>query len=161
MAEDILDSLHAQGIEPLLLMRGCGQHDLSRVIDRFNDRTGRQVARQPVVDFKSIADDVLGTHVPGGHADSFTTSVSLYLRPDTVRADQVRRPVNVPFTWGAEMDFHAISDTGSIGDPTHASAEAGEELFRRVVAEGTLTVLTILAGAGDDVLQKWNFGQDD
>lgn len=161
VAEDILHSLHAQGIEPLLLMRGCGQHDLSGVVDRFNQRLGRPVAHQPVVDFKSIADDVLGAHVPGGHADSFTTSVSLYLRPNSVRADQIQRPENEPFTWGPDMDFYAISDTGTIGDPTRASMDAGEELFRRVVAEGAETVLKILAGKGGEVRQVWNFDESD
>jgi len=36
VVEDVLQSLAAQGFSTLVIWRGCGQHDLGAVIDRFN-----------------------------------------------------------------------------------------------------------------------------
>jgi creatinine amidohydrolase len=72
--------------------------------------------------------------VPGGHADSFTTSIALYLRPEAVRIDQISNPQNAPVDWDdPHLDFARYSATGVIGDPTHASAALGARLWTEVV----------------------------
>jgi creatinine amidohydrolase len=74
--------------------------------------------------------------VPGGHADSFTTSMALYLKPESVRPDLIPGAENGPVDWeDPNLDFASYSRTGVIGDPTHASAELGERMWPEVVAE--------------------------
>ena len=78
--------------------------------------------------------------VPGGHADSFTTSISLYLRPESVRQDQIWNPHSTAVDWNdPHLDFARSSSTGVIGDPTHASAELGRKLWEAAVEEAVQT----------------------
>lgn len=68
--------------------------------------------------------------VRGGHADSFATSICLYLRPDDVRMDRIINPGNQPVDWtDPNLDFSRYSATGVIGDPAHASADLGRQLW--------------------------------
>ena len=69
-----------------------------------------------------------------GHADSFTTSLALYLRPKSVRLDKITNPNNAAVDWAdPQLDFAQYSATGVIGDPTHATAQLGEQLWHDVV----------------------------
>jgi creatinine amidohydrolase len=74
--------------------------------------------------------------VPGGHADSFSTSLALYLRPASVRRTLIAYTHCAPVDWNdPELDFARYSTSGVIGDPTHASAELGRLLWRAVVQQ--------------------------
>ncbi len=157
VVEDILESLVEQGFGRLLVWRGCGQHNLANVVDRFNLEHPAAHAWQPVLHYGAIAEEVLG-QVPGGHADSFATSVCLYLDRSQVREGEIRRPEMRPFEWSDSVDFAAISNTGVIGDPTHSSAEAGARLWQRCVQSAVEMVLDILSGAS--VRQTWRFIED-
>ena len=54
----------------------------------------------------SIADP----SVPGGHADSFTTSITLHLRPEAVRRDRIVDPQHKPVDWeDPDIDFASYS----------------------------------------------------
>jgi creatinine amidohydrolase len=154
VVEDVLESLAAQGFGKLLLWRGCGQHNLQRVIDRFNSRHESCQAYEPVIDYGAISLEILGD-VPGGHADSFATSICLWLDESRVRRDRITVPILQPFGWSEAMDFAAISDTGVIGDPTRASREAGEQMWRRCLEAGVQLVVDILADR--TVRQRWAF----
>ncbi len=158
---DVVESMAAQGFRTILVWRGCGQHDLAAVIQRFNVEHTSARAWQPVVDYPATADRVFGRPVPGGHADSFATSICLLLRPEAVRRDLIARPVNKAFEWGSAMDFSAISDTGVIGDPTAASEDAGAALWDAIIAEGTAITLAILDGRGESVRTRWHLGPED
>ncbi len=160
VVQDVLGSLAEQGYRKLLVWRGCGQHRLDRVIDRFNRATRDAAAFQPVIGYPVICEDVFAARIPGGHADSFATSIRLHLDPGAVRKDRIKKPHNEPFDWDGELDFHAVSDTGVIGDPTHATAEIGAELWRRCVDEGVEIVLELIAGRVDGVRQDWHFPSD-
>jgi creatinine amidohydrolase len=93
LTEAILSSLVAQGFQRMILWRGCGGHDLAEVVDRFNQMyQGKARAFLPPHPFHEIWCRVADPAVPGGHADSFTTSISLYQRPELVRQDQIRDP---------------------------------------------------------------------
>ena len=76
-----------------------------------------------------------------GHACEFETSTALIEIPDKVRVDKIRRPniktPKIPYMalweknkvvipWNTD-DF---TDTGAIGDPTKASKEKGEKLYK-------------------------------
>lgn len=79
--------------------------------------------------------------IPVGHADSFTTSISLHLRPESVRQDQISDPLSTEVDWSdPHLDFIHYTTTGVIGDPTHASAELGKKLWEAVVKEAAQTL---------------------
>jgi creatinine amidohydrolase len=154
---DVLESLAAQGFGRLLLWRGCGQHNLERVIERFNSAHEDARAYQPIIEYGGIALEALGD-VPGGHADSFATSICLLLDEARVRRDRIAVPNLQPFEWSEAMDFTAVSDTGVIGDPTHASREAGAQMWQRCLEAGEQLVRDILSDT--PVRQRWFFLPD-
>ena len=157
LAEDVLESLAAQGFNTLVVWRGCGQHDLQAVIDPFNASHQDCAAYQPVIDYGTVCDTAFGRQIPGGHADSFATSIRLCLDKDAVRADRVRMPALRPFEWGRDMDFSSVSDTGVVGDPTQGSAEAGARIWELCVREGVLLTRLLLEGRAGQVRQTWHF----
>ena len=132
-----LHSLVEQGFERIVVWRGCGQHSLGGVIKEFNESyLGKARAFQPELPYHAIWCKVGNPQVSGGHADSFSTSIALYLRPESVRMDQVRNPHNKPVDWNnPHLDFALLSSNGVIGDPTFASAELGSDLWKAIINE--------------------------
>jgi creatinine amidohydrolase len=141
LTEAILTSLVAQGFRRMVLWRGCGGHDLGEVVDRFNQIHQRKArVFLPAHPFHEIWCRLADPSVPGGHADSFTTSISLYLRPVSVRQDQISNPHSTVVDWDdPHLDFARYSSTGVIGDPTHASAALGRKLWEATVEEAVQT----------------------
>lgn len=131
----VLESLAAQGFRRILIWRGCGQHDVSKVVDTFNkDHFGDAWAYQPTLPYSAIWGRVGDLIVSSGHADAFATSIALYLRSDHVRADLIWDPVSTPPDWSSSnLDFGNYSKTGVIGDPTPASYDLGERLWAEIV----------------------------
>jgi creatinine amidohydrolase len=142
---EVLVSLAEQGFRRILVWRGCGQHDLMETVERFNKAySGRARAWLPSLPYNGIWHDLGYGSVPGGHADSFATSLALYLRPESVRKDAISNPPQKPMDWDdPDLDFTRYSPTGVIGDPTHASAELGERLWTPVVEAVASTLKTI------------------
>ena len=157
VVEDVLESLSAQGLGTLVVWRGCGQHDLKAAIDSFNAAHRDCAAYQPVIDYGTVADTAFGRQIPGGHADSFATSIRLYLDGEAVRLENVPMPELRPFDWDGDLDFASVSDTGVIGDPTQASAEAGARIWGLCVREGADLTRLLLEGRADQVRQEWHF----
>lgn len=133
----ILSSLEEQGFRRVVIWRGCGQHNLSSVVERFDaEHEGQARAFQPDLPYHRIWCCVGDPTVPGGHADSFATSIALHLRPESVRLDRIADPGHDPVDWDdLDLDLSRYSPTGVIGDPTHASAELGASLWSAVVDE--------------------------
>ena len=133
----VLESLAEQGFRRIIVWRGCGQHDLRETVRGFNaEHVGRSMAFLPRHPFHDIWCRVADPAVPGGHADSFGTSLALHLRPEMVRTDLI--PELDPrhqADWDYPLDFTRYSSTGVVGDATHASAELGERLWEAVVDE--------------------------
>jgi len=81
------------------------------------------------------------------HADEIETSLYLYLRPEGVRRDLMQAENNMlpsEFWWqdlegGARVGmmewWSTFSHSGVLGDPTKASAEKGERLYRAVTEQ--------------------------
>jgi len=133
LIEAILASLADQGFKRILLWRGCGGHELRGVVDRFN-AAGQASVSLPEHPYHAIWCRLADPAVPGGHADSFATSISLYLRPRAVRRDRILSPDNRPVDWEQpDLDFTSYSSTGVIGDPTKASRELGAQLWEATV----------------------------
>ena len=141
----ILTSLADQGFERIVVWRGCGQHSLGRVVERFNrDHRGRARAFWPELSYHEIWMRVGNPENPGGHADAFGTSMALHLRPESVRRDRIADPGNEPVDWGdPNLDFSRYTRTGVIGDPTEATAELGTRLWDAVVTSVAGTFKTI------------------
>ncbi len=138
LVEAILTSLVTQGFQRMVLWRGCGGHDLAAVVDRFNQSyQGKAQVFLPSHPFSEIWCRLADPSIPVGHADSFTTSISLSLRPESVRQEQITNPHSTEIDWNdPTLDLARYSSTGVIGDPTHASAELGKRLWVAVVEEG-------------------------
>jgi creatinine amidohydrolase len=138
VVDAVLCSLADQHFREIMLFTGCGQHHLQSVVERFNTAyTGNcraKIATLPLHDIWCRCGDA---SVPGGHADSFATSISLFLRYDSVRHEMIRDPHSTPVDWqDPNLDFSRYSRTGVIGDPTHASVELGAKLWAQVIASG-------------------------
>lgn len=117
-----MTSLAEQGFGKIVVWRGCGGHD------PYHDIWCR------------LAD----ASVPGGHADSFTTSIVLHLRPESVLKDKIVDPDHAPVDWSdPDLDFSLYSPTGVIGDPTHASAQLGAKLWEAVIAAAASTFQSV------------------
>ena len=131
----VLVSLAEQGFQHIVVWRGCGGHDLSPVVGRFNEEHGdRAKAFLPDLPYHEVWCQVGDPSVPGGHADSFITSICLYLRPEVVRVDRIPKPQGEPPDWDdPNLDFARYSPTVVIGDTTHYSAELGKRLWEACV----------------------------
>lgn len=132
---EVLVSIAEQGFNRIIIWQGCGQHQLAPMAERFVSDTSSGVnVFFPAMPYQRIWDDLVGPNIPGGHADGFATSISLYLRPEDVRKDQIH---NTDFTmphWGdPNLDLSKHTKTGSIGDLSVASAELGRELWESLV----------------------------
>jgi creatinine amidohydrolase len=136
----VLNSLAEQGFRLIVVWRGCGQHTLSDVVENFNrTHTGKTRAFLPDLPYAKIMQQI-APGIPGGHADSFATSITLHLRPQTVRRNQIPEPVNVPVDWNdPNLDFARYSSSGVIGDPTHATTDLGAKLWNIIVETVALT----------------------
>ena len=92
--------------------------------------------------------------VSGGHADSFTTSLALHLRPEAVRTELIPKPVPRHVDWDdPNLDSARYSSTGVVGDASHASVELGGRLWEAVVDEMART-FAALATADEPVVER-------
>ena len=137
----VLKSLAEQGFCRIIVWRGCGQHNLARIVMEFNEtHHGQSKAFQPDLPYHRIWCQISDPAVPGGHADSFSTSLALFLRPESVRWELITDPKNDPVDWDdPNLDFARYSKTGVIGDPTHASAELGAKLWEAILENAGLS----------------------
>ena len=134
---NILKSLAEQGFQRVVVWRGCGQHDFKDTVARFNkEYEGKCRVYLPELPYHDIWMRTGDPKNPGGHADSFTTSIVMYHRPESVRTDKIVNPHSSEVDWqDPNLDFRKYSATGVIGDPTQASAELGNKLWDAIVGE--------------------------
>lgn len=135
MIYSVLKSLAQQGFKKIVIFRGCGGHHLDNVAERFNsDFSGISVAYIPHYPFYDVWCKYGDPNLSGGHADSFTTSLALFKRKETVRKDKICNPYSDEPDWeDPNLDFSKYSKTGVIGDPTQATEELGEKLWNSTV----------------------------
>ena len=114
----VLESLAEQGFNTIVVWRGCGEHRLEEAVDRFNAKFRLScVVHLPPLPYHDIWCRVADPSVLGGHADSFTTSIALHRRPNTVRLDRIPSTSSREVDWNdPHLDFTKYSDTGVIGD---------------------------------------------
>lgn len=130
-----LKSFSDQGFKKIIIWRGCGGHQVNQLIKRFNnDFKNKTVVSTLHHPFYDVWCSFMAADIPGGHADSFTTSITMYKHPEKVRNDLISNPKSLEPAWDdPELDFSLYSENGVIGDPTHASPELGEKLWDKTV----------------------------
>jgi creatinine amidohydrolase len=149
---DILESMIRTGFRKLFLLNGH-RHNYSvmetvarSTMDRFHAEapdlvlaTGSywEIAREEI--------NLLRKSARGGmaHACELETSLQLYLRPDRVNADAIRRADRLPAGWDLGDHQPPVllwrawigpgKHSGIIGQPEYASAEAGKAFFAAIV----------------------------
>lgn len=132
----VLTSPADQGFRRIVVWRGCGGHDLSPAVARFNEQyANRARVFLPDLPYHALWCSLGDPANPGGHADAFATSLALHLRPQMVRRELIANPPQSPVDWDdPKLDFARYSASGVIGDPTPASAELGAKLWPAVVS---------------------------
>lgn len=131
-----LDSLADQGFRRIVVWKGCGGHRLEAVIDAFNGRSASRGARAwlPAPPYHEIWKRHGDWNDSGGHADSFTTAIALYLRPESVREDRIVESDSLPVDWDdPDLSFAKYSRTGVIGTPIYGTRELGRVLWNELV----------------------------
>lgn len=144
----ILKSLSEQGFKRIIIWRGCGAHDLRETVKSFNSEyEGKSITYLPGLPYHDIWCRIGDPANPGGHADAFSTSIALYLRPESVRRGKISNPQNSEVDWDdPNLDFSKYSSTGVIGDPTTASAELGKKLWEAIIEEVAVMYRDIAEG---------------
>lgn len=147
VVDAVLRSLADQGFRTIVVWRGCGEHDLSGVVDRFNAaNVERARVYLPELPYHAIWCEIADPSILGGHADSFTTSIALYRHPELVRRAEIPSDVSAQPDWTAEQqDFTKVSSTGVVGDARHATGALGERVWDACVASIARTFDAIAA----------------
>jgi creatinine amidohydrolase len=153
LIEDIAQSVVAHGFRRLVLVNGHGGN--VGLTDILSAKLGHQFYRRARVAgltyFQLARDSIakfrLSTAGGMGHACEFETAMMQHVRPDLVNMQ--RAMVTYPNTGSAYVstdliigsrvrtyhDFGDLSESGTLGDPSLASAEAGAQFHRVVVEE--------------------------
>lgn len=148
---DILRSVAHHGFRRALIVNG---HGSNRILVEMAAR--QATLDHPVVcagfSYFELARETVGQvrESPVGwlaHADEMETSLYLYLRPEEVRREEIAAENNMlpsQFWWqdtqvGAKVGmmewWSTFSRTGVLGDPTLATAEKGERLYRAMTEQ--------------------------
>lgn len=153
VAEDIVGSLVAHGFRRILVVNGHGGN--GGVIDLLASTLGHKhygKARIAALTYFQLAREAIAAlrrSEPGGmgHACEFETAMIQHVRPDLVKMelaattypDPGSRYLTTDLLGGSVirtyLDFADLSATGTLGDPSLATPEAGEKFFEVVVGE--------------------------
>jgi creatinine amidohydrolase len=140
----ILTSLAEQGFSRFLIWKGCGGHRPEKATERFLAVFSSCTVHVPEQPYGRIWRSIGVPEIPCGHADSFTTSIALWKRPEMVRKERIFDPGNREPDWAdPDLDFSRYSSSGVIGDPTHASPELGARLWEACVEELVKEILRL------------------
>jgi creatinine amidohydrolase len=153
LIEDIVGSIVAHGFRRVALVNGHGGN--MGLIDVISAKLGhRHYGRARVVGltYFQLASDAIAKlrrSRPGGmgHACEFETAMIQHMRPELVFMDKAQTTYPDPGSEyvstdllgasliGTYLDFADLSESGTLGDPSLASAEAGAKFYAAVVAE--------------------------
>jgi len=147
--KEVCKSLMKHGFKKIVIMNAHGgnQNAISETLRQLKEDTGTTVYTLMVFPSsrgfgaKAVKETI---ETSGGHADELETSVVLYLgqRVLSEKAEKGVPPASLSdfrrkYTGevSTARDFHEITVSGSLGDPTLASKEKGRKLVEAVVDE--------------------------
>ena len=153
VVDDIVTSLVKHGFRRILIVNGHGGN--GGVIDVLGSTLGHKhygKARIAALTYFALAKDAitrLRKSGPGGmgHACEFETSMIQHIRPELVKIDRAETTypdagssyLTTDLLGGSAIrtyhDFADLSRTGTLGDPSLASTEAGATFFHAVTSE--------------------------
>ena len=158
----ICRSLAGMGARKILLLNGHGGNDAPCRAALCELKTQLRDVRIAFASYWSLASEAFArirTSPPGGvgHACEMETSVMLAIRPDLVRMEDAvddgtfretsrYRVLDMlrPQPYYMVRDFDELSESGTLGMPSHASAEKGEQ-FLAAAADGAAQFLAEFA----------------
>jgi len=149
--KEVCKSLMKHGFKKIVIMNGHGGNTnaIAEALRELKEETGMTVYSLMVFPTSTgFAAEVVKETIKtgGGHADEMETSVGLYLGQRILfeRAEKGVPPESLSNFHrkyirrvSRAVDFHEITVSGSLGDPTLASKEKGEKLVEAVVDEIT------------------------
>lgn len=153
VVEDIVASVVKHGFRRILIVNGHGGNN--GVIDVLGSTLGHRhygQARIAALTYFALAKDAIARlrkSQPGGmgHACEFEASMVQHIRPELVKIDRAQttypdpgsRYLTTDLLGGSAIrtyhDFGDLSETGTLGDPSLASPEAGADFFKAVASE--------------------------
>jgi creatinine amidohydrolase len=138
---DVITVLHRQGLRKLLIFNSHGGNNFKALVRQLGLEFPEMFLC--VSHWFRVLDNLEYIDENGDHADERETSLMLYFRPDLVldrkfwgagKAKKFRiGAFSEGWVW-AERRWSQISEDTGVGDPSKATAEKGERLFREVTA---------------------------
>jgi creatinine amidohydrolase len=140
---DAVNSLVEMGFKKIVLLDCHGNHDsllrtvMREIVDKHNVYT---MTLSPTKLSSKRYDEIKKDPEGDIHGGEWETSAVMHIRPDLVNHDEFTNvdaircnsPLRGPIsTWGLQE-----TKTGLFGDPTYATPELGEEIFKAATEEG-------------------------
>lgn len=128
---ELCRSMVKMGAKKIFLLNGHGGNDVPL----------RVVVRELKTEFPRVKVAFASYWTLAGvgirHACEIETSLMLHLRPNSVKMKLAGADGPPPRTHPAYVvnEFHELSKTGTVGDPTEATAAKGRRLFEKAVGE--------------------------
>lgn len=146
LLRDIALSLRAHGFKALVIVNGHGgNYNLKSIVREINYRFGRK----PLAVLVDLGGMYFGSrYAEDIHAGFHETSLMLYLKPDLVGKLQGDYKPIATRDFLDYMPMDELTPTGVWGEPSRASKEEGEDLFKRIVDEAEKYVVDVLRRMG-------------
>jgi creatinine amidohydrolase len=158
---DIFSSLTAHGFYRFLVLNGHGGNAgiLTASTADLSETLGVSIPTYSYwQSIKQVLIDIGDSEIGGmGHACEMETSLALFLRPELVDMKAIARDMpdvrvalscidfRQPGFLGIPLDFRRDSKSGVMGDPTLATAEKGEKIFKAALVAATDAVRELLS----------------
>jgi creatinine amidohydrolase len=128
---ELVRSMVKMGARRILLLNGHGGNDVPLRAAVRELKTEFPRVRVVFASYWTIADVAIR------HACEVETSLMLHLHPGRVKMKLARADGPKPRTTPAYVvnEFHEISKTGTVGDPTKATAAKGRQLLEKIIDE--------------------------
>lgn len=130
---ELCRSMVKMGAKKILLLNGHGGNDVPLRAAVRELKSEFPKVRVVFASYWSLAD--LGIR----HACEIETSLMLHLHPSRVKMKLARRDGPPPRHSPAYFinEFHEISKSGTVGDPTNATAKKGRQFLEKIVCDVT------------------------
>lgn len=143
---DVCNSLKCHGINRIIIINGHGGNkpSLELLMRRVRMQLNLKIA---VINYWELIPDVIKEVIKSeiwGHACEFETSIALFVYPQNVRKEMIKKPnlkeIPLPYVNPNEkahvylpINWDEYTDNGVLGDPTLATYEKGKILFENII----------------------------